>query len=94
MKKFFEGIVNAKTDQWIGFVFFCVVSSLGILLITALASDHKPECYYIESVATSGGVVYKVTASLPWAPDETSVDTLDLNVALYVLSGFKQCAGK
>jgi hypothetical protein len=93
MKDFFYNITRASGEQWFGFVVLTFCMGAAIVGITALASDHKVRCYYMQSYSTDAGIAYKIISDIDWGEDRTAFTTSDQDKMLEVISGLKQCAG-
>ncbi len=71
MSKFFDGIIRASGEQWLGFILTALIAGVCLMFIKMMASDHEIRCYYAKSTSTDAGFSYKLMGDVDWSEDVT-----------------------
>jgi hypothetical protein len=94
VKSQIKEILNARGESWFGFILLVFIAGLASILLTAAASSHVVQCYYLKTNATSAGLSYMVMGDIPWGEDLHAFSSADPKETLEVISNLKQCASK
>ena len=94
IKEQIQRILNANGESWFGFIILCALTSMLLLAVFSIVSDHEIRCYYMKADSSNSVVSYKVMGDIVWADDVTVFIGYSTNDSLKVMSNLVNCASK